>query len=165
MVQCLVPDLAGQQKALNIAGKYPDLSADDKAAAAKTAGMFSRINTMLSIPMLLAWWAPLHFFDLSAAFGSLTEDVLRRHDQDRYCAALFAPADARPHLFALYALNYEVARVAETVREPMIADIRLAWWRETVEGARSGKPRDHDVARALAATLATVDLPAECSRG
>jgi 15-cis-phytoene synthase len=58
-------------------------------------------------------------------------------------------------------LHYEIARIAETVREPMIADIRLAWWRETVEGARAGKPRDHDVARALAATLAAVDLPAE----
>jgi len=41
-----------QQKALNIGGKYPDLAAADKAAAGKTAGQFSRINTLLSIPML-----------------------------------------------------------------------------------------------------------------
>jgi uncharacterized membrane protein len=41
-----------QQKALNINAKYPDLAAPDKAAAGKTAGQFSRINTMLSIPML-----------------------------------------------------------------------------------------------------------------
>ena len=41
-----------QQKALNIGNAYPDLPADQKAAAAQTAGMFSRINTMLSIPML-----------------------------------------------------------------------------------------------------------------
>src|SRR5271163_1142508 len=34
-----------QQKALNIGGKYSDLPAPEKAAAAKTAGMFSRINT------------------------------------------------------------------------------------------------------------------------
>src|ERR1700759_1485973 len=40
-----------QQRALNIDNAYPDLTADQKAAAAKTAGMFSRINTMLSIPM------------------------------------------------------------------------------------------------------------------
>ena len=49
-----------QQKALNIDGKYPDLSADAKAAAAKTAGMFSRINTMLSIPMLFCMAAASH---------------------------------------------------------------------------------------------------------
>jgi uncharacterized membrane protein len=41
-----------QQKALNIGNAYPDLPADQKQAAARTAGMFSRINTMLSVPML-----------------------------------------------------------------------------------------------------------------
>src|SRR5580704_12578641 len=49
-----------QQKALNIDNKYPDLSADAKAASAKTAGMFSRINTMLSIPMLFCMAAASH---------------------------------------------------------------------------------------------------------
>jgi uncharacterized membrane protein len=50
-----------QQKALNIGDKYPSLSADEKAAAAKTAGMFSRVNTMLSIPMLLCMVGATHF--------------------------------------------------------------------------------------------------------
>jgi uncharacterized membrane protein len=49
-----------QQKALNIAGKYPDLAADAKAAAAKTAMIFSRVNTMLSIPMLFCMIAASH---------------------------------------------------------------------------------------------------------
>ena len=49
-----------QQKALNIDNKYADLSADAKAAAAKTAGMFSRINTMLSLPMLFCMAAASH---------------------------------------------------------------------------------------------------------
>ena len=43
-----------QQRALNIANKYPDLTPEAKAAAAKTAGQFSRINTLLSLPMLVA---------------------------------------------------------------------------------------------------------------
>ena len=43
-----------QQKALNIDNKYPDLAADLKAKAAKTAGQFSRVNTFLSVPMLVA---------------------------------------------------------------------------------------------------------------
>jgi uncharacterized membrane protein len=51
-----------QQKALNIGNKYPDLSADAKAASAKTAGMFSRINTMLSIPMLFAMVAAQNIY-------------------------------------------------------------------------------------------------------
>ena len=49
-----------QQKALNIAGRYPDLPADQKAAAAKRAGQFSRVNTMLSIPMLFCMAAATH---------------------------------------------------------------------------------------------------------
>jgi uncharacterized membrane protein len=49
-----------QQKVLNIGNKYPDLSADAKAASAKTAGMFSRVNTMLSIPMLFCMAAASH---------------------------------------------------------------------------------------------------------
>ena len=43
-----------QQKALNIDNKYPDLAADAKAKAARTAMLFSRVNTFLSVPMLVA---------------------------------------------------------------------------------------------------------------
>jgi uncharacterized membrane protein len=43
-----------QQKALNINNAYPDLAADVKAASAKTAMLFSRTNTFLSVPMLVA---------------------------------------------------------------------------------------------------------------
>jgi uncharacterized membrane protein len=54
-----------QQKALNIAGRYPDLPADQKAKAARTAMLFSRTNTMLSIPMLFAMNAASHLFHVS----------------------------------------------------------------------------------------------------
>jgi phytoene synthase len=86
---------------------------------------------------------------------------VRHSDPDRYFSALFAPVELRPALFALYAFNHELAHVGESVREPMVGEIRLAWWRETLEGAREGRPRDHDVARALAQTLAAHPLPAE----
>ncbi len=97
---------------------------------------------------------------MHAAFAAC-EALVRRHDPDRFFAALFAPEGKRPFLFALYALYYELAHAAAAAREPMLADIRLAWWRETVEGARAGHPRDHDVARALAETFRAADLPAE----
>jgi len=51
-----------QQKALNIGGKYPTLAAPEKAAAGKTASMFSRINTLLSIPMLFSMVAAGHLY-------------------------------------------------------------------------------------------------------
>ncbi len=43
-----------QQKALNIDNKHPDLDAAAKAATAKTAMLLSRVNTFLSVPMLVA---------------------------------------------------------------------------------------------------------------
>jgi uncharacterized membrane protein len=51
-----------QQKALNIANAHPSLSPEDKAAAAKTAGLYSRVNTILSIPMLFCMAASPHIF-------------------------------------------------------------------------------------------------------
>lgn len=43
-----------QQRALNIDNAYPDLSKDDRAKHARTAMLFSRTNTLLSAPMLVA---------------------------------------------------------------------------------------------------------------
>jgi phytoene synthase len=86
------------------------------------------------------------------------EADLRKADEDRYYATLFAPADTRQSLFALYAFHHEIARVAETAREPMMHAIRLQWWREAVEGAREGKPRQHQTVTALADLFAQHDL-------
>jgi phytoene synthase len=92
---------------------------------------------------------------MDAEIASRLAASVRAADPDRYFSALFAPAAVRPHLFALYAFNHEVARIAETVREPMLGAIRLEWWRETVESAGRGAPRNHDVARGLASLFAT----------
>lgn len=43
-----------QQRALNIDDRYPDLTKEQRAGHAKTAMLFSRTNTLLSIPMLIA---------------------------------------------------------------------------------------------------------------
>jgi phytoene synthase len=92
---------------------------------------------------------------------SMIDQLVRRADPDRYLSALFAPADRRSSLLALYALNVEVARVADTVREPMMGEIRIEWWRETLAGARQGMARNHDVARALTDMFARIELPSE----
>jgi uncharacterized membrane protein len=49
-----------QQKALNIGNKFPALPADQKAKAARLAGLTSRVNTILSIPMLFCMAAFSH---------------------------------------------------------------------------------------------------------
>ena len=79
---------------------------------------------------------------------------MRRHDRDRYQTALFAPAARREALFALYAFNYEIARVRESVTQPMLGQIRLQWWRENIAAAFEGGPiRHHPVAMALTTVI------------
>lgn len=85
--------------------------------------------------------------------------LVRRSDPDRYYSALAAPADKRPLLHAVYALNNELSRIAESVRQPMLGEIRLQWWRDALEGARNADPPRHDVAEAMATVFSVVDVP------
>jgi phytoene synthase len=69
---------------------------------------------------------------------SLTED-LKTRDRERWLSILWAPADARAALVALHAHDLEQQRVVAEAREPMLAEIRLAWWREQLEHLSAGK--------------------------
>lgn len=84
---------------------------------------------------------------------------LRRHDRDRFLTTLFAPAARREALVALYGFNLEVARIREMVREPMLGQIRLQWWREGIEGAYQGEVRHrHDSLDRLVPAIAGFGL-------
>jgi NADH dehydrogenase [ubiquinone] 1 alpha subcomplex assembly factor 6 len=88
--------------------------------------------------------------------------LVRRHDRDRFQTALFAPPEQRRALFALYAFNYEIARVREIVTEPMLGQIRLQWWREVIAAAFAGEtPRQHLVAAPLSEAIAEFRLSRE----
>src|SRR5215467_4874657 len=89
------------------------------------------------------------------------EKLVRAGDKDRWLASLFAPAERRGHLHALYAFNLEVARVREMAREPMAGEIRLQWWREVIAGTRPGEAAANPVAAALLETIARYDLPVQ----
>jgi phytoene synthase len=87
------------------------------------------------------------------------EALVRDADPDRYWASLFAPADKRPYLHALYAFNYEIARVRESVREAMLGEIRLQWWRDALQGEARGDVRANPVAAALDDAIVKFRLP------
>jgi phytoene synthase len=87
------------------------------------------------------------------------ESLVRAADYDRYLSALFAPADVRPHLLALYAFNYEVARTAESVSQPLVGQIRLQWWRDAVAGLYAGTALKHPVVSALGEAITAHALP------
>jgi 15-cis-phytoene synthase len=76
-------------------------------------------------------------------------ELVRTADRDRFLSALFAPAEYRAALHALYAFNIEVARVREVAREPLPGEIRLQWWSEVVNGERAEEAAANPVASAL----------------
>jgi 15-cis-phytoene synthase len=89
------------------------------------------------------------------------EAVVRAADKDRFLAALFAPAERRRHLCALYAFNGEISRVRELAREALPGEIRLQWWRDVLTGDARGEVSANPIAAALLDTVATCGLPVE----
>jgi|SRR5581483_10917633 len=87
------------------------------------------------------------------------EALVRESDRDRFLAALFAPARYRPALFALYAFDLEIGRVASLVREPMAGEIRFQWWRDVIAGR--GHSGGSPVATALIEAMQSSRMP-EC---
>ena len=83
---------------------------------------------------------------------------VRRLDHDRFLCALFAPEAEREDLFYLYAFNQEVARICETVSEPLIGQMRLQWWRDAVDAIYAGDAPRHHVALGLAEAVRRHDL-------
>ena len=80
---------------------------------------------------------------------------VRAADYPRFLAIQLAPAAARPALYGLTAFAAELGRIAESVSEPLLGHIRLAWWREALEEiAAGGPPRQHPLVAALAAVHA-----------
>jgi len=87
--------------------------------------------------------------------------IARAADPDRAIAALLAPPEARDDLFTLYALNAELARIADQVSEPGLGAIRLQWWRDAIERAATGEATGHPVADAFGQVLARRALSRE----
>lgn len=103
--------------------------------------------------------AALAFSAASAQAYAHCETLTRDYDRDRWLAGLFAPAGARPHLYALTAFSYEVGRLREFLREPLAGEMRLQWWREALTGPGRGEVAGHPVAAALSDTIERFGLP------
>lgn len=88
-------------------------------------------------------------------------ELVRRGDPDRFLAVMAAPVGVRAQLFPLYAFNLEVARAPWVTQEPLIAEMRLQWWRDVVENAASGAARAHEVAGPLHEVIRDFGLPLE----
>jgi phytoene synthase len=80
--------------------------------------------------------------------------LVEKADPVRFAAAMASPVAARRVLFPLYAFNVEVSRAPWVTQEPMIAEMRLQWWRDALEEiADGGSLRRHEVVTPLAGIL------------
>jgi len=76
--------------------------------------------------------------------------LVARADPDRWAAVLAAPVQARASLIVLYAYNIEISRAPWASAQPLIAQMRLQWWRDILTETA---PRAHEVAAPLRALL------------
>ena len=86
--------------------------------------------------------------------------LVERGDPDRFMAVMAAPVAVRQLFWPLYAFNLELARAPWVTQEPLIAEMRLQWWRDVVsEIGAGGVVRVHEVASPLARVVRGKSLP------
>ncbi|WP_224824766.1 squalene/phytoene synthase family protein [Cognatishimia sp. MH4019] len=80
--------------------------------------------------------------------------IVERGDPERFLAIMAGPVEARRILFPIIAFNVEVSRAPWVTQEPMIAEMRLQWWRDALEEIAEGRlVRAHEVTTPLAEVL------------
>jgi phytoene synthase len=72
---------------------------------------------------------------------------------DRDLVRLHWPVELRPALDAMFAIDDAMAEVVGTAREPMLAAIKLAWWRDSLEKLDREPPPAEPRLRAAAQLL------------
>src|SRR5688572_27601417 len=80
---------------------------------------------------------------------------VRLADPDRWMSSRFVTDEAaRSDLMVLYAFEAELAAIPAKVAQPMLAEMRYAWWSEQLDGVFASAPRKgHPVLEALSAVV------------
>ena len=76
--------------------------------------------------------------------------LVERGDPDRFAATMAAPLAVRAKVWPIYAFNLEIARAPWVSTQPLIAEMRLQFWRDVLVAE---KPPAHEVAGPLHAVL------------
>jgi hypothetical protein len=85
--------------------------------------------------------------------------LARAHARDQWLGALYASSGARGALCALASFDYEIRHALIRARNPTLAAIRLAWWREAIAGERPDEAAGNPVSLALLAAIDAHTLP------
>ncbi|MBB5746109.1 squalene/phytoene synthase family protein [Brevundimonas variabilis] len=81
----------------------------------------------------------------------LLDEQVRQADPDRWLSSRFVTDDgARADLVVIYALEAELLVIPTRVTQPLLAEMRYAWWGEQLDGVFEGVARKgHPVLEAL----------------
>ena len=95
--------------------------------------------------------------------GATLEAQVRTADIDRWLSSRFvADERLRADLIALYAFEAELMAIPTRVTQPLLAEMRYAWWRDQMDGVFAGIARKgHPVLEALTDVVARHSLPRE----
>ena len=94
------------------------------------------------------------FIDFTKDEAQLFASRARVCHYDLYVASGCAPLSARASLHLLLCVAHEIERATEVASEPLLAMIRLTWWREAIEEIVAGQtPRAHELVQPLARLL------------
>ena len=85
--------------------------------------------------------------------------LAREHVRDQWLGSLYAAPSARDALLALASFDYEIGQARFRARDPNLAAIRLAWWREVARGERDDEAAGNPVALALRSAIDAFALP------
>jgi phytoene synthase len=87
--------------------------------------------------------------------------VTAKDDPEWALAMSYAPADRRAALRALFALDAALGQVLRTTREPLVGQMRLAWWREALVRLDTARPPAEPVLQTLAAEVLPLGVTGE----
>ena len=93
-----------------------------------------------------------------AQWLSICSDLVYRHDRERMMCVSLAPLEKREPLLVLLAFNHEISIIPELVSETLLGEIRLQWWRDTINAIYEGIKPDHPVALGLAWAIEKYEL-------
>lgn len=89
--------------------------------------------------------------------------IVHDSDNERFLDIMAMPLAFRPQVFACYALHYEIAKIPYVTKEPMLAMMRMQWWRDALESTQGGVTENHPIIIALAHDMNAHTL-AQCDR-
>ena len=88
------------------------------------------------------------------------QEKAARSGSSFYYSFLFLPRERREAITALYAFCREVDDIADECRDPLLAETKLAWWRDELGRTFAGQPT-HPVSQALLPAIQAHDLAPE----